>query len=333
MLGNRSNFRAFTQAPPHLGLRHTQVSLQGSEEVSVLRVSPRDRECPLLSLLLSLRRHYSVPFVPAIPGLDGFPGLLLHSHFFRRKEPFAGLSEVVLVGGGASGVDLALLLSDAVTGHVFLSHRGAPVRGLPSNVAQVPPITRVDGPRVVFEDGSEARPEALLLCTGYRARFPFLPLGRLGLREAEHGLAPLYRHLLPPAHPTLFLLGLCQLICPFPHFHCQTLFALAVLSGRCPLPSAAEMEAEAQAELEGYLAAGGEPRHFLRLQERQWGYTDGLAQAAGSPSLPAFIREIWDAARGHRSQNVSRYRGRNYRMLGPDAWEVVEDSDQDGQAK
>ncbi|XP_060610809.2 uncharacterized protein [Anolis sagrei] len=277
--------------------------------------------------------HYSVPFVPTIPGLDSFPGLVLHSHSFRRKDPFAGLSEVVLVGGGPSGVDLALLLSDTVTGRVVLSHRRAPVCGLPPNVAQVPPIARVGGPRVVFEDGSEARPEALVLCTGYRARFPFLALERLGLREEEHGLAPLYRHLLPPRHPTLFLLGLCQLICPFPHFHCQALFALAVLAGRCPLPSAAEMEAEARAELDGYLATGGEPRHFLWLQERQWSYAEGLAQAARSPSLPTFIQEIWAVVREHRAQDMGHYRDKNYRLLGPDSWEVVEDSDQNGQAK
>ncbi|XP_042295951.1 flavin-containing monooxygenase FMO GS-OX-like 2 isoform X2 [Sceloporus undulatus] len=268
--------------------------------------------------------HYSVPFVPPIAGLDSFQGRLLHSHSFRRPEPFAGLS-VVLVGGGASGVDLALLLS-AVAARVVLSHRGPLVRGLPSSVAQVPSVSRVDGGTVAFEDGSDVWADVLILCTGYRPHFPFLPLDRLGLQDTDHGPSPLYRHLLPPRHPSLFLIGLCQQICPFPHFHCQVLFALAVLTGRCPLPSAAEMEANAWAELDRHLKAGGQPRHFLRLNDRQWSYAEDLARQAGFPPLPPITREIWEAARENRARDVGAYRNGNYHLLGPDAWELVWDA-------
>ncbi|CAI7934829.1 flavin-containing monooxygenase FMO GS-OX4-like [Podarcis lilfordi] len=266
--------------------------------------------------------HYANPFIPPIPGLDSFQGRLLHSHSYRRPEPFAG-QRVVLAGAGPSGVDLALQLAP-LAARVVLSHQGPPVRGLPRDVLQVPPLARVSAETVVPRDGSALPADALILCTGYQYRFPFLDLAQLGLRETEYGLGPLYRHLLAPRHPSLFLVGVCQQICPFPHFHCQALFALAVLKGDCPLPSAAEMEADAQAQLDRHLRQGGLARHFLRLRAQQWSYAEELAHLAGFPPLPPAVREIYEATRASRAQDVSTYRGRNYRLLGPDAWEVVQ---------
>ncbi|XP_062979723.1 uncharacterized protein LOC134397201 [Elgaria multicarinata webbii] len=265
--------------------------------------------------------HYASPFVPAIPGLDSFQGLLLHSHNYRHPEPFAGLS-VVLVGAGASGVDLALQLLP-VAARVVLSHQGSPVRGLPEEVVQVPPLSKVTQKAVVCRDGSALLAEALVLCTGYRYHFPFLALAQLGLQETDYGVGPLYRHLLPPQHPSLFFIGLCQQICPFPHFHCQVLFALAVLAGRCPLPSTAAMEADAQAQLEQHRSRGGLARHFLRLQAQQWSYADELAHQADFPPLPPAIREIYEAVRASRARDVATYRDRNYQLQGPNTWSFV----------
>lgn len=251
-------------------------------------------------------------------------GRLLHSHSYRYPEPFAGLS-VVLVGARASGIDLALQLSP-VAARVVLSHGGPPVCGLPEDVLQVPPLSKMTRKTVVFEDGLELQPDVLIFCTGYRYRFPFLDLAQLGLQETDYGVGPLYRHLLPPQHPSLFFIGLCQNICPFPHFHCQVLFALAVLGGSCLLPSVVEMEADAQKELHQYLQDGNAARHFLRLDAQQWSYAEELAHTAGFPSLPPAIREIFEAVRASRANNVSTFRGTNYRLLGPSAWEILSDS-------
>ena len=34
--------------------------------------------------------HYSVPYVPSYPGVDRFPGRVMHSHDFRDACEFAG---------------------------------------------------------------------------------------------------------------------------------------------------------------------------------------------------------------------------------------------------
>ncbi|XP_053107363.1 uncharacterized protein LOC128325710 isoform X2 [Hemicordylus capensis] len=271
--------------------------------------------------------HYARPFMPPIPGLDSFQGRLLHSHSYRYPEPFASLS-VLLVGAGPSGVDLALQLCP-VAACVLLSHPGLPVSGLPEAVLQVPPLVEVAKEAVVLGDGSVLRPDVLIFCTGYRYHFPFLPLAQLGLQETDYGVGPLYRHLLPPQHPSLFFIGLCKQICPFPHFHCQVLFALAVLGGRCQLPPAAEMAAEAQRRLEQHLQAGGLARHFLTLKAQQWSYAEELACAAGFPPLPPAVREIYEAVRASRAGDVSTYRDTNYQLLGPSTWRLMSDSDGD----
>ncbi|TFJ96737.1 Extracellular serine proteinase [Platysternon megacephalum] len=265
--------------------------------------------------------HYSDPFVPPIPGLETFPGRLLHSHEYRCPEPFAGRT-VVLLGAGPSGVDLTLQLAP-VAQRVILSHRQPPLSALPGNVLQAAPAVGVAGDTVQFGDGAEHRADVLILCTGYRYRFPFLSPARLGLRITDHTVTPLYRHLLPPHHPGLFFIGLCQQICPFPHFHCQLLFCLAVLGGTCCLPSAAEMQAAAEGELRQHLGAGGPPKRFHQLGGLQWGYCQELARLGGFEPLPPVVRKIYEATRASRRQDVSSYRSLNYRVLSAEEWELV----------
>jgi len=51
--------------------------------------------------------HYSVPNVPSFPGIDKFPGRVLHAHDFRDANEFAGKT-LLLVGASYSAEDIAL---------------------------------------------------------------------------------------------------------------------------------------------------------------------------------------------------------------------------------
>ncbi|XP_074835120.1 uncharacterized protein LOC142002704 [Carettochelys insculpta] len=265
--------------------------------------------------------HYSDPFMPSIPGLGTFSGQLLHSHEYRSPEPFAGCA-VVLLGAGPSGVDLALQLAP-VARQVTLSHQQPPLAGLPETVLQAPPVAAVAGDMVQFSNGTKQRAEVLLLCTGYRYHFPFLAPACLGLQLTEQAVLPLYQHLLPPRCPKLFFIGLCQQVCPFPLFHCQLRFCLAVLQGTCPLPPPADMQAAAEEELQQHLAKEGSLKHLHRLGERQWGYCQELAQLAGFEPLPPVLKELNAAVQTSRAQNISTYRSLNYRVLSANNWELV----------
>ena len=51
--------------------------------------------------------HYTEPRLPALPGQGSFPGLQMHSHNYRTRQPFSG-KRVVVVGAAASGIDIGL---------------------------------------------------------------------------------------------------------------------------------------------------------------------------------------------------------------------------------
>ena len=51
--------------------------------------------------------HYSVPHVPEFPGIDRFPGRVMHAHDFRDASEFAG-QRLLLVGASYSAEDIAL---------------------------------------------------------------------------------------------------------------------------------------------------------------------------------------------------------------------------------
>ncbi|XP_030648315.1 flavin-containing monooxygenase FMO GS-OX4 isoform X2 [Chanos chanos] len=222
--------------------------------------------------------HYSDPHVPSIPGLEHFKGTVMHSHSYRYPEPFSGQSIVVL-GAGASGVDISIELAQA-NAQVILSHnKPALPFSLPAGVRQAAPVVRVleDG-SFEFQDGSLAHAQVLMLCTGYNFTFPFLHSTQLGLQVQEHLITPLYKFLVPPAYPSLFFVGICKVICPFVHFNCQVQFALAILDGTVKLPSREEMEKEVRREMQEKAERGVQTKHLLKMDSEQWDYYKMLAR-------------------------------------------------------
>lgn len=71
------------------------------------------------------------------------------------------------------------------------------------------------------QDGSVATADVLMFCTGYNFSFPFLDGSQLGLNIQSHLVSPLYQYMIPPGFPSLFIIGICKIICPFPNFDCQ----------------------------------------------------------------------------------------------------------------
>lgn len=268
--------------------------------------------------------HYSDPHIPLTPGLEYFKGKVMHSHFYRYPEPFAGQS-VIVFGAGASGLDISVELVQA-NAKVILSHgKPAFTFPLPPGIRQAPPLSRVleDG-SAQFQDGSLAEAEVLMFCTGYNFSFPFLRPEQLYLAIQDHLVNPLYRFILPPAFPSLFFIGVCKTICPFPHFHCQVQFALAVLDGTVSLPSREEMEQEVRNTVDRKTAMGVLERHLLTMDSEQWSYYQSLADSGGFSPLPPVIQKLYEEVGRQRKKHPQKYRNANYRLLTDTQWELLE---------
>ncbi len=67
----------------------------------------------------------SEPNLPAWPGRDGFTGELIHSSAYRNPEPYVG-RDVLIVGPGTTGSEIATLLSRGGAGRVRVACRTSP---------------------------------------------------------------------------------------------------------------------------------------------------------------------------------------------------------------
>ena len=58
-------------------------------------------------MVLVASGHYSVPHIPTFPGIEKFPGRVMHSHDFRDANEFTG-KRLLCIGSSYSAEDIAM---------------------------------------------------------------------------------------------------------------------------------------------------------------------------------------------------------------------------------
>ena len=245
--------------------------------------------------------HFSEPIVPSLPGLDCFAGTALHSHNYRRPEPFAG-KRVLVLGSSVSGADLARELATVATVHFSGRAFTETMRGR-DGIVRCPSMTCLDGADAVLSNGESIRDvDAIVFCTGYHYRLPFLP-PLAGGRVRNNRVRNVYRQLLDIDHPTLAFVGLGFRIVPFPFFQRQARWFARLLAGAFELPSRTERRKELARQLKHNRKDGIAERHFHRLEATQIQYLNKLARQCGDEPVPAWFGELW---REHRANTLAR---------------------------
>lgn len=130
--------------------------------------------------------HYTVPHVPAVPGIaewhKKYPHVIMHSKAYRRPEDFSG-QKVLVIGNSASGLDIAGQLAPCAQQPVFLASRSAsqlaPAGGGPAwrkDIAEIEAFLADEGDRAVRTKNGEVIDgfDAIIFATGYFYSFPFL---------------------------------------------------------------------------------------------------------------------------------------------------------------
>jgi trimethylamine monooxygenase len=114
----------------------------------------------------------------------------------------------------------------------------------PDNWAEVPALERVENKTAHFIDGTSCDVDAIILCTGYKHHFPFLP-DDLRLKTANRLAADdLYKGVVWTRNPKLFYLGMQDQWYTFNMFDAQAWWVRDVIMGKIALPDAATMEAD-----------------------------------------------------------------------------------------
>ncbi len=190
--------------------------------------------------------HFSTPNVPEFEGIQAFPGPVLHAHDFRGAEQFAG-KNVLLVGSSYSAEDIGMQAYKMGAASVTISYRTGPMGfRWPEGAREVPTIERIDGQQVHFVDGTSGRFDALILCTGYRHKFPFLP-GSLAL-STPNVLYPanLYKGIVWQGNKDLFYIGMQDQYYTFNMFDAQAWLARDYIMGRHNIPDDRERQEDIQ---------------------------------------------------------------------------------------
>ncbi len=244
--------------------------------------------------------HFSEPIVPSLPGIEHFKGAALHSHNYRRPQPFAG-KRVVVLGSSVSGADLARELASVATVHFSGRAFTQTIRGR-DGIVRCPSMTSLDGADAVLTGGGRIRDvDAIVFCTGYHYRLPFLP-PFVGGRVRNNRVRNVYQQLLDIDHPNLAFVGLGFRIVPFPFFQRQARWFARLLAGAFELPPRAERRAALARQLRHNRDAGIAERHFHRLESTQIEYLNELAGQCGDEPMPAWFGELW---REHKANTLA----------------------------
>ncbi|KAK3104812.1 hypothetical protein FSP39_010815 [Pinctada imbricata] len=194
----------------------------------------------------------------------------------------------------------------------------------PESIIQKPTIVRMTERNAVFADGTEAEIDALICCTGFKYKFPFLQEGLIDIENER--VTPLYKHMVHIDYPSLVFVGIPKQWNHFPHIHEQSRVAVAVLDGTAPLPSKEEMRKESDDEYLRLLEEGKPLRyaHFFGDGDRQWRFNKELAAWAGIEPLPPVMEKLNDFVMLERFNNLLGFNQMCYKITGPDSFEIIE---------
>ncbi len=111
-----------------------------------------------------------------------------------------------------------------------------------------PAIKALHGDEVEFEDGSREQVDAILYCTGYNIRFPFLSADVI---DPKDNRVALYKRIFDARFANLYYVGLVQPLCALmPIAQMQARLVAAHINGDYRLPAQKDMEQSVANELE-----------------------------------------------------------------------------------
>ncbi|KAK7523008.1 uncharacterized protein IWZ02DRAFT_260202 [Phyllosticta citriasiana] len=261
--------------------------------------------------------HYSVPYIPFVPGLSEFakawPGSVIHSKHFRGRDAYKG-RKVVVVGASVSAADIAYDLTTTaqtpihavVVGHSFNGYFGGEAFNHPL-IARVPSITRIEPQTrtVFFEDGSSTSGvDNIVFGTGYTWTLPFFqqpstsPNGpKKPVPTPRNNRIPnLYLHTIYTPDPSIVFVGAVNAGLTFKIFEYQAVLAARLLAGR--VKKLSSVQEQLQWEKDRIAQRGDGPKFSLVFPDFKE-YMETIRELAGPPtadgkgrSLPPFD-QVW----------------------------------------
>ncbi|SPL71065.1 NAD(P)-binding domain-containing protein [Acinetobacter stercoris] len=254
--------------------------------------------------------HFSTPKVPEYDGFRTFGGRILHAHDFRDALEFKDKT-VLVVGSSYSAEDIGSQCYKYGAKQIISCYRSTPMDYTwPKNWSERPALLRVDQTHAYFADGSSARVDAIILCTGYLHYFPFMQ-EQLRLKT-DNRLYPLglYKGVVWEKNNKLFYLGMQDQWYTFNMFDAQAWYARDVILGKIELPVHDEMSAHTQ----HWHDAEKNITEVPDMYKFQGDYILELIEATDYPTFDIeAMRLIFMEWKHHKKENIMTFRDHIYK--------------------
>ncbi|CAI2312056.1 unnamed protein product [Caenorhabditis sp. 36 PRJEB53466] len=268
----------------------------------------------LFDIVFVCNGHYFQPNNPYEN--NEFEGSLLHSHDYRRASDYAD-KDVIVIGAGPSGIDIALQLSETAK-KITLISRKATYPTLPSNIFQMSQhVKRVTAEGCETDDGTLVTADSIIVCTGYFYKYPFLSDKILRVKENNQLVSPIFEHVVHADYPdSLYFIGLNLVTITFPLFEYQAKLALSFATGRAPIPDRQTLIDFEANQIEHQKSRGLEVRFYHLLQNEQWEYLRRIAKLGRNEEWPYMktIEKITTYLQELRKINVIGYKNINFEL-------------------
>jgi trimethylamine monooxygenase len=257
--------------------------------------------------------HFSTPNVPFYEGFDTFNGRVLHAHDFRDAREFKD-KDILILGSSYSAEDIGSQCWKYGCKSVTVAYRNAPMGfDWPDNWEEVPALVKVDGKTAYFKDGSSREVDAVILCTGYKHFFNFLP-DDLRLKTANRlAAADLYKGVAWVHNPKLFYLGMQDQWFTFNMFDAQAWWVRDAIMGRIEIPAdKATLLADVQERVERE-EASDDAKYAIKYQGD---YVQELIDETDYPSFDVDgACEAFYQWKKHKMENIMGFRNNCYKSV------------------
>ena len=281
----------------------------GKFTVAVKDLNADEMSSSEFDYVIAASGHFSTPNVPDFPGIRTFPGRVMHSHDFRSADEFAG-KRVLCVGSSYSSEDIGIQCFKYGAKAVTFTWRSKPMRfNWPAGINEVPLMTKVEGSRVTFRDGTSADYDAIILCTGYLHHHPFM---EDSLRiKSRNRLYPenLYKGIFWWGNPKLMYIGMQDQYYTFNMFDAQAWYARDAVLGRIKLPSLTDQAADSLK----WVAMEEAITNPFEAIDFQTEYVRDLLALTDYPRLNVdMCAKLFKEWEHHKVEGILTYRDRSY---------------------
>ena len=253
--------------------------------------------------------HFSVPNVPEYPGFETFNGRILHAHDFRDAREFEG-QDILIIGTSYSAEDVGSQCWKYGAKTITQSCRsGFTGYQWPDNWHEVGGLDRVEGKTAYFTDGNKADIDAIILCTGYKHHFPFMP-DELRLKTPNVLASDdLYKGVVWNHNPDVFYLGMQDQWYTFNMFDAQAWWVRDAIMGRLSIPDMAAREADVKQRQEAEAALEDD----YACIDYQGAYTQELIDETDYPSFDiGASNQAFYEWKKHKKKDIMTFRNNGY---------------------